>query len=227
MNYRDVQEVAKKVHSLLPQYIDNSSTEKSIADKAEQLLKSLGITGTWYHDVPALVLLGSRSCLSVSSKEYIPGEEKVGFFNLVTVDLSPLHGSIWGDCARSYVVEDGKVTTSPKYTLFIEGLDVLTQLHQEMLKFIHPDTKYSELYEFANNLLEEYRYDNLDFLKNLGHSIEKNLSDRCFIDKDCHEILGSSLFFTFEPHIRKKGDTWGFKHEEIYYFDQTGSPVVL
>ena len=42
-----------------------------------------------------------------------------------------------------------------------------------------------------------------------------------------HEPLGSVNFFTFEPHIRKAGGRWGFKHENIYYFDDTNSAVEL
>ena len=52
-------------------------TEFSIAKKATDLLLSRGIYETWYYDVPALVLLGSRSRGSVSGSSYTPAQEFV------------------------------------------------------------------------------------------------------------------------------------------------------
>ena len=65
-------------------------------------------------------------------------------------------------------------------------------------------------------------FENLDFLGNLGHSIEAKTQERRFIDKNCNEKLGNVQLFTFEPHIRKSGGSWGYKHENVYYFDQSG-----
>ena len=225
--YSNVQGVAKKVHEELKSYINASSTEYSIAKKAEQLLSKFGVYETWYHSVPAFVLLGSRSCLSISGKDYTPSNEKVGDVNLVTVDLSPMKENILGDCARSYTVENGIVVDIPKSKEFLEGLSVEKKLHQDMMSFVKPSTKFSELFEFGNSLIKEYGYENLDFLLNLGHSIEKKLSDRLFIDSECHAELGSVKFFTFEPHIQKFGCKWGFKNENIYYFNEKKSICVL
>jgi hypothetical protein len=33
--------------------------------------------------------------------------------------------------------------------------------------------------------------------------------------------------FTFEPHISQHGGRWGFKHENIYYFDNSGAVMEL
>jgi len=135
------------------------------------------------------VLLGSRSCLSISGKEYIPATEKVGETNVVTVDLSPLVGDIWGDCARSYFVEDGQCVSSPKCASYAEGLATELELHELMKSFVRPDTLFSELYKFGNRHIERLGFKNLDFLGNLGHSIEKISDDRKFIDRECHVQL--------------------------------------
>ena len=168
------------------------------------------------------MLLGSRSCLSVSGKEYVPSDEAVGDTNLVTVDLSPELNGCWGDCARSFAIEAGKFTTNPTDAGMKEGLDAEPKLHESMKGFVSPDTKFSELYKFGNELIESLGYRNLDFLHNLGHSIEKYKSQRRFIDSNCHERLGDVDFFTFEPHISKTNGHWGFKWENIYYFDTNG-----
>ena len=70
--HKHVQSIAKCVHDELGMHITAESTEAEIAEKCIQLLAGHGIRETWYHDVPAFVLLGSRSCLSISGREYLP-----------------------------------------------------------------------------------------------------------------------------------------------------------
>lgn len=65
-------------------------------------------------------------------------------------------------------------------------------------------------------------YKNLDFMGNLGHSIERPLERRLWFDDENHAELGSVGMFTFEPHIRRVGGKWGVKHENIYYFAADG-----
>ena len=96
-----------------------------------------------------------------------------------------------------------------------------------MIEFVSPETLFSELYAFGNQLITDMGYENLDFLGNLGHSIEVDPANRRFIDKKCHEPLGSVRLFTFEPHIRKVGCQRGYKHENIYYFDELGLATEL
>ena len=226
-DYKVVQAAAKAVLAHIVDSIGPESTEQTIVDTSIRLLSEKGITETWYHDVPAFVLLGSRSCLSISGKDYSPSNEPVGETNLVTIDLSPLSGKTWGDCARSYYIEYGKCTTTPSLSEFQNGANVEVQLHQSMAKFVSHKTRFCELYEFGNELINSLGFENLDFLGNLGHSIELSPSKRRFIDQSCEEELGSVHFFTFEPHIRKIEGIWGFKHEDIYYFDEQGCVVAL
>ena len=107
--YKKIQLIAKNVLDEIKSFIKPEISEKEIVEECKLLLKKHGIDETWYYDCPALVLLGSRSCLSVSGKNYVPSEEKVGKENLITIDLSPLKDGVWGDCSRSIVVEDGIV----------------------------------------------------------------------------------------------------------------------
>lgn len=225
--YRKVQNIAKKVHLNLKEFITPEATEYTISERAKELLLYNGISETWYYNVPAYVLLGSRSCLSISGRQYKPSNERVGERNLITVDISPKLGEVWGDCARSYIVENGVVTNKPTSREFVAGVLIEKKLHKKMLKYVTPETKFSELYLYGNELIKNYNYENLDFLSNLGHSIEISPSDRRFIDNTTHEELGSVKFFTFEPHIKRKGGTWGFKQEDIYYFNKQGQAVKL
>lgn len=54
---------------------------------------------------------------------------------------------------------------------------------------------------------------------NLGHSIVKKKEDRIYIEKGNKTCLGEVSFFTFEPHISIAGSKYGYKRENIYYFE--------
>ncbi len=86
---RSSQKSAKQVLSDIAGFISPKETERSIANFAVHRLSEKGLQNTWYYSCPAFVLLGSRSCLSISGRDYTPSEEPVGRKNLVTVDLSP------------------------------------------------------------------------------------------------------------------------------------------
>ncbi len=110
----------------------------------------------------------------------------------------------------------------PSQPEFRRGFDTQTILHSEMRAFVSPDTRFSDLFEFANELIASLGYVNLDFLGNVGHSIAKTRSDRIYIDAANKSELSSVRFFTFEPHIRERNGDWGFKHENVYFFDEGG-----
>ncbi|BBP70551.1 hypothetical protein PHLH6_25550 [Pseudomonas sp. Seg1] len=224
---RPVQAAAKSVLAQLVDHITPGSTEASIAKFAADRLAHAGYPHTWYYDCPAFVLLGSRSLLSVSGRDYQPSEEKVGLYNLITVDLSPRSGDIWGDCARSFYVEDGVCRTVPVGEEFTGGYAVQQRLHAHMLQFVRPETTFNDLYEWANEAVLDIGCENLDFLGNVGHSICERREQRLYIESGNHRQLGEVSCFTFEPHVRLHGGQWGYKHENIYYFDEDGAPCEL
>ena len=224
---KPVQAAAKDVLQRLVGHITPESTETSIATAAAAMLAEHGYPDTWYYDCPAFVLLGSRSKASLSGREYEPSTEPVGLRNLVTVDLSPRSGDIWGDCARSFYIEEGVARIEPTTPEFVSGYETESRLHQKMRAFVRPDTSFHDLYEFANEQIREEGFENLDFLGNVGHSICQHRDDRQYIEAGNHRRLGEVACFTFEPHISQHGGRWGFKHENIYYFDNSGAVMEL
>lgn len=70
-----------------------------------------------------------------------------------------------------------------------------------------------------NELIVKKGFLNLDFLGNLGHSIVKNKNDRIYIEKENCKKLSDVEMFTFEPHISISNSKYGYKREDIYYFD--------
>lgn len=214
-----VQAIARSVLTALASTIVHSDTERTIAARAVSLLAERGVAEAWYYDCPALVLLGSRSCLSVSGQGYVPADEPVGQFNVVTVDLSPMRNGVWGDCARTFSIEDGRCTFEPQAPEIRRGLESEASLHRAMQEFAAPDTTFHDLFEFGNVVIRRLGFENLDCLGNLGHSIVSRREDRQYIEAGNALPLGAVPCFTVEPHIRQIGGVWGFKHEEIYYFD--------
>jgi Xaa-Pro aminopeptidase len=220
--HRAVQNAAKFVLANLSSKITASDTEASIAEKAYRELCTLGFHETWYYKCPAFVLSGSRSCLSISGRDYLPSTEAIGQFNLVTVDLSPMRNDRWGDCARSFCVEGGRVVIEPVAPELAAGKRFLQKLHTEMQQTVCPEMKFQELYDWTNERIKANGFENLDFLGNVGHSIATRREDRQYIEAQNVRQLRDVPFFTFEPHVREVGGNWGFKHENIFYFNQDG-----
>jgi Xaa-Pro aminopeptidase len=221
--HREVQSIAKAVLKELGHSIGATDTERTIAIRAASLLAEKGLTDTWYYSCPAFVLLGSRSCASVSGSNYVPSDEPVGEFNLVTIDLSPCRGDIWGDCARSFCIEQSHCVESPEDPEFYEGLIVEAGLHAFLHSYAQPDLTFDHLFRVLNARIDSAGYENLDFQKNLGHSIEQRLSDRVYIERGNFRKLKEVSLFTFEPHIRRRGGQWRFKYENIYFVAKDGS----
>lgn len=223
----EVQSIAKRVLRDLGETLTPTDSERAIAERAVRLLAERGIADTWYYACPALVLLGTRSCLSVSGRDYMPADEPIGDVGLVTIDLSPARGHVWGDCARSFFIEDGRATDEPRREDFRHGRDVERRLHDAMRAFVRPETTFGELFAFGNAEIERHGYENLDYRGNLGHSIETSRDRRRYIERGADTPLAAVKLFTFEPHICRRGRAWGFKHEDIYYFDETGGLATL
>ena len=183
---------------------------------------SLGATSFWYWNVGAFVFSGGDTILSVSGRHYKTAEKVVAENDIITVDLSPQVGDVWGDFARTIIIENGAVVTDADNISNAEWKQgVLTEkkLHSELLKFAAPETTFEELYFYMNDLISKYGYKNLDFMGNLGHSIVTRKEDRIYIEKGNRAPLGSVKYFTFEPHIALSDGKFGYKRENIYFFE--------
>ena len=230
--YLRVQNIALQVLRDIVPFIQRGKTESSIAAACAQLLEENDAKECWYHDIPALVLAGERTTLSVSGREYQPSDVAIRSNDLVTIDLSPMVNDCWGDCARSYIVESGTVTPPDRSTTLGYGISAMRELHALMKEHATPETTMSELYNVINRSIESMGYKNLDYRGNLGHSIEEHMDDRRYIERNNETMLGGCDLFTFEPHICRVNDVWGFKMENIYYFadgkvEPLGSPDLL
>ena len=215
------QRIARETLSEMHGVIHVGMSEKEIADEVCARMRSRGSGPWWYHGVGALVLLGNRTTLSVSAREYAPDpENRVSANDVITVDCSPTLAGYWGDYARTFFMEDGILAPedSPVLPENRRAMEAELHLHEYLLNNLDPDMAYGEAFEILNGVIEGMGWVNLDFHGNLGHSVERNERDRVWLEKGnrlTFREVGKP--FTLEPHIRRMEGGHGFKWEDIYY----------
>lgn len=222
MTYFQVQNIAKQTIEYLNTQIEVGINLKQLRKLAEDKMLLLGADSFWYWDIGAFIFAGEDTTMSVSGKSYQTSERKIAKDDIITIDLSPQTNNIWGDYARTIIVENGNVVKSlqeVKNDEWRNGLLTEKRLHRELVSFATPNTTFEQLYYHINDIIEKLGYKNLDFMGNLGHSIAKRKQDRIYIEKGNSRKLGDVEFFTFEPHISKYGSKYGYKREDIYFFD--------
>ena len=224
-SYTKIQLAAKKTIEYIQSIIKPGMNLLEIRRLCEDKLLELGADSFWYWDVGAFVFAGDETCVSVSGKQYVTSDRVIGNNDIITIDLSPQAGNIWGDYARTIIVENGMVVEdiglieNPEWK---SGLQMEEKLHIELLRFVTKEKNFEELYYHMNEYIVENGFVNLDFMGNLGHSIVKTKGDRVYIEKGNMTKLADVKYFTFEPHIAFPDSKYGYKKENIYYFDENG-----
>lgn len=187
----------------------------------DYLLKN-GADSFWYWGVGAFIFAGDETTVSISGKDYKATDRIIQENDIITIDLSPQKNNIWGDYARTLVFENGilcRETGQIKNDEWRNGLQMEEYLHKTLIDVAAPNMTFEELYYYMNDLIAEKGFFNLDFLGNLGHSIVKNKNDRIYTEKGNHKRLSDVEMFTFEPHISIPDSKYGYKREDIYYFN--------
>jgi len=220
------QDIARETISELHRFVKVGMSEKDIENKAMELMTQKGSNGWWYHGIGALVLLGKRSIQSMSGRDFFASEDnRVAENDVITIDLAPTVDRYWGDYARTLFVENGRVANEdqPTTPLLRQGLDAEFYLHQKLLVIAAPDMTYEQLFFQLNAEIARLGFENLDVHGNLGHSVEFDQADRIYIERGVTRTFAQvGKAFTLEPHIRIPGSPFGFKREDIYYFDGDG-----
>lgn len=223
MKYKDVQQIAKDTIDFAKKNIKPGMKLLDIRKLCEQKMLELGADSFWYWDVGAFVFAGDETTVSVSGKQYVTSDRIINENDIVTIDLSPQNDNIWGDYARTIILENGVVVDKADVNNveWRNGLQMEDGLHKELLEFANIETTFEELYYHSNEIITENGFINLDFMGNLGHSIVKNKGDRVYIEKGNKQKLSDVDYFTFEPHISIPRSKYGYKKENIYYFEDS------
>lgn len=224
MTNAEVQQIAKLTMSFIKSEIKAGMSLQKLRKLAESKMLELGATSFWYWDIGAFIFSGDETAVSVSGKQYKTSDRLIQENDIITVDLSPQFDNIWGDYARTIIIENGVTVndinkvSNPDWK---KGLITEEELHKLLHGFATPDKTFEDLYFYINKTITDKGYINLDFMGNLGHSIATNKADRIYIERGNAALLGSVKYFTFEPHIAVKGSKYGFKKENIYYFENS------
>ena len=221
MEYREVQKIAKDTIAYIRNEIKAGMSLVEVRRLCEEKMLAEGADSFWYWDIGAFVFSGDETTVSVSGREYSTSDRIIQPDDIITIDLSPQCGNIWGDYARTVIIENGKVVSDIcmiKNSEWRNGLLLEEKLHSELISFAAPETTFEELYLHINSFISEQGFVNLDFMGNLGHSIVKHKDDRIYIEKGNQTTLSSVDLFTFEPHISIPDSKYGFKKENIYFF---------
>ena len=201
---------------------DKGLLQEQIKKLCEDYLLENGADSFWYWDVGVFIFAGDETALSVSGKDYQAADRIIQKDDIITIDLSPQRNNIWGDYARTLVFEDGVLCDEIekiKRDEWRNGLQMEEYLHQALVDVGAPDMTFEELYYYMNELIVKEGFINLDFLGNLGHSIVKDKKDRIYTEKGNRKRLSDVRMFTFEPHISIPNSQYGYKKEDIYYFE--------
>ena len=224
-SYARMQQAAKQTIEYIKKMITPGMRLSELRKLCEDKLLELGADSFWYWGVGALVFAGDETAVSVSGKWYVTSDRVIENDDIITIDLSPQAGNIWGDYARTIIVESGRIVKGIaliKNPEWKRGLQMEDELHAELFRFAAKEKTFEELYDHMNAYIVENGFINCDFMGNLGHSIVKSKCDRIYIEKGNKKKLGDVKYFTFEPHIAFPGSRYGYKKENIYYFDETG-----
>ena len=221
MEYIQVQQIAKDTIKFAKKNIKPGMNLLEVREMCEEKMLELGADSFWYWDIGAFVFAGDETTVSVSGKQYAISNRIIEENDIVTIDLSPQKNNIWGDYARTIIIENGIVveSTDVKNVEWRNGLIMEDRLHKELLGFVKTETTFEELYFHINEMITKHGFVNLDFMRNLGHSIAKNKDDRVYIENGNKRKLSDVDYFTFEPHISVPGSKYGYKKENIYYFE--------
>ena len=147
----------------------------------EEYMLSHGADSFWYWNVGSFVFAGDKTAVSVSGREYKTDDHIIEMNDIITIDLSPQNNCVWGDYARTLIVENGSIVKDIEQIQndeWRDGLKMEAYLHKAMLGFVDENTTFEELFYYINDQIKARGYVNLDFLGNLGHSIVKDKSHR-------------------------------------------------
>ncbi|MBQ3416222.1 MAG: aminopeptidase P family protein [Ruminococcus sp.] len=222
MNYLEVQNIAKQTIDYIKTVVTPNMNLREIRKLCEEKMLSLGADSFWYWNIGAFVFSGDETTISVSGREYVTADKLISDNDIITIDLSPQCKNVWGDYARTIIIENGTVVNhieNIKNSEWRNGLLMEEALHNELRRFVTPDITFEQLYYYMNDYIRNNGYINLDFLGNLGHSIVKDKNDRIYIEKGNKKKLSEVDYFTFEPHITTKNSLYGYKKENIYFFE--------
>ncbi len=214
------QDIARDCLCHMEGFLRPGMDREEIHRECERYMLEKGSEGWWIHNDPALILFGDLTTYSAHEDPSPLFEGKrVQENDLITIDVAPSIKTGWGDMARSFVMEEGKIVSwkDCHNKEIREGMEMEMILHELFISFVNENTTFSQLHQMVNDYLQKHGYYNCDYHGNFGHTIENDQKDRVTIDESVDiGIVQYRKPITFEPHICKKNGRYGVKYENMY-----------
>ena len=147
INILKAQDIAKKCLEHMKVFLVPGLTRDQIHEECQRYMSSLGSQGWWIHNDPALILFGDLSSYSGAGlPDY--GESRVKEDDLVSIDVAPMIQTGWGDLARSFVMEGGRIIDwkESKTQEIRQGMQMEMKLHELFVNFVDADTAFEKLH---------------------------------------------------------------------------------
>ena len=221
-NIIKAQDIAKACLKHMASFLKPGMDRETIHKECADYMTLLGAQGWWIHNDPALILFGELTSYSGhEDPSYLFEGKTIQNNDLISIDVAPMIEKGWGDMARSFIMEEGKIISykDTRNKEIKEGMETEMKLHELFLQNVNEKTTFSQVYEFTNAFLKKHGYHNCDYHDNFAHSIENDERDRITFAKGVDLIISEyNKPVTYEPHICKNDRNTGFKHENMYVF---------
>ncbi len=219
------QDIAKSCLEYMKSFLKPGLTRKQIYDECERYMLEKGSRGFWIHNDPALILFNKYTTYSAhEDPSYLFTDLFIEEDDLITIDVAPMVNNGWGDFARTFIIQKGKLIDCKDCSNneIKDTIDFEYKLHELFINSLNDQITFSQLHKIIDDYVNANGYYNCDYHQNYGHTIENDQKDRITIaDGVDINISKYNKPITFEPHICKIDGTYAVKHENMYvYYDQ-------
>lgn len=114
MQYNEIQNIAKDTIKYIREVIVPGMNLIELRKLCEDKMLELGADSFWYWNVGAFIFAGNETTISISGKRYETSDRVIEDNDIITIDLSPQNENIWGDYARTIIIENGVVVENIK-----------------------------------------------------------------------------------------------------------------
>ena len=156
MTNLDMQNLNRETMKYLKKNITVGMSLPEIRNICEKFMLENGADSFWYWNVGAFVFSGDETTVSVSGRTYQTSERIIGNNDIITVDLSPQNNNVWGDYARTIIIENGKVienTEDIHNNEWKQGVQMEQYLHKLLIENVTVNMTFEELFYYIVNAL--------------------------------------------------------------------------
>lgn len=159
MTNLDMQNLNRETVKYLKKNIMVGMSLLEVRSICEKFMLEHGADSFWYWDVGAFVFSGDETTISIPGRNYQTSERIIGNNDIITVDLSPQNNNIWGDYARTIIIENGKVIENVEdihNNEWKQGIQMEQYLHKLLIENATTNMTFEELFYYRSKISRNY-----------------------------------------------------------------------